>query len=195
MHYRAGFRASRLRDSDHQADLAQKRSFAQTGPLDFKQSPASPHRLSARQWRSPCSDSQPRSRFGMEDSDETHGNRGRTCGTGICLEGVQAREEQCDRVREAGTMIGVGAGQMSRVDSVQIAGPQGGRTSQGRRDGIRCVLSIPRQCRCGRSRGRHGAWCDRRYRKRMPNRSRLAMSTDLPCCSRGFGISAIDDKR
>ena len=40
--------------------------------------------------------------------------------------------------------VGVGAGQMSRVDSVMVAGHKAGERAQGRRDGIGRILPLCR---------------------------------------------------
>ena len=49
---------------------------------------------------------------------------GGDCGSAVCLEGLQAREVECDRVCAAegwfGQTVGVGAGQMSRVDAARF---------------------------------------------------------------------------
>ncbi len=56
-----------------------------------------------------------------------------------------------------GASVGVGAGQMSRVDSVRIALEEGARRQRaGRRDGLRRLLPLPRRAAGGDRRRRHG---------------------------------------
>ena len=73
-------------------------------------------------------------------------------------------------------LVGVGAGQMSRLDSVRIAVAQGGREGPGGGAGLRRLLPLPRRPRRGRRGGRHRDHPARRLeaRRRDPRRLRRA---------------------
>ena len=53
-------------------------------------------------------------------------------------------------------LVGVGAGQMSRVNAVDLACRMAAERSQGSRSGLRRVLPIPGRGRAGGGRRRHG---------------------------------------
>ena len=93
----------------------------------------------------------------------------------FALEGGQAREVQCHCLRASpGARWAVGAGQMSRVDSVKIAVMKAQQPLAGSVVGFRRLLPVPRRSGGGRARwsdggdpaGRFGArrGCDRRCR-------------------------------
>ena len=89
-------------------------------------------------------------------------------------------------------VVGVGAGQMSRVDSVADRGAQGRRRVEGRGAGVGRVLPVPRQRRRGGRGRRDGDRPAGRVACATPTRSRPATSTASRCCSPASGTSGID---
>ena len=85
-----------------------------------------------------------------------------------------SRTRSC--VARDGQLVGVGAGQMSRLDSVRIAVEKAGRSGPGRRARLRRLLPVPRRPRRRRRGGRHRDHPARRLeaRRRDPRRLRRA---------------------
>ena len=77
-------------------------------------------------------------------------------------------------------LLGVGAGQMSRVDSVEIAMKKAGDRGAGARAGLRRLLSLPRFDRAGRRGRRRGGDPAGRLAQRRRGRSPPATSTASP---------------
>ena len=89
-------------------------------------------------------------------------------GAAVCVARVRAREVQHDHLHDRRPTLAVGAGQMSRVDAVNVAVMKAKGRGAGRlRRGVGRLLPVPgrpRRDRAGRSDGRRAAWrlCARR---------------------------------
>ena len=70
----------------------------------------------------------------------------------------------------ASRTIGIGAGQMSRVDSAALGDPEEPRAASRRRDGLGRVLPLPRRTRCRRRGGDHRGRAARRLDPRRRGR-------------------------
>ena len=94
-----------------------------------------------------------------------------------------------------GQLLGVGAGQMSRLDSVRIAVEKAGAQGAGGRAGLGRVLPVPRRTRRGGGGGRRRHHPARRIEARRRDRSRPATNTAWPWSSPAAATSGIERAR
>ena len=91
--------------------------------------------------------------------------------------------------------VGIGAGQMSRVDSVRLAIEKARSELAGARDGLRCLLPVRRRARSSRSRPGSPRSSSREDRSATPTSWPPSTRPAWRWCSPAAGTSGIEHRR
>ena len=149
--------------------------------------------------RLPGADARPRHRRGgrrRRSPRSAPPTAARAARSRLRLAGLQARQVERHRVRRRrARTVGIGAGQMSRVDSVRIAVSRRARRWPGSVRRVRRVLPVPRRRRRGGQGGRRRRHPAGRLGARRRGRSPPPTSTAWRWCSPASATSGTSDAR